>query len=177
MRVRGSRVIVACAASVIMSVVGLGGVSSADQPSQPGSVGVGPQAPVSVPIGGTRSLPPTVSYIYQPGSQVLFSSTPDGTGSTTFSTSVLVSVQHPDGSVATFRHDYQDAAVQVPFTIPPVWLCPGPPAPLAPVDVSSLFAPGRNVVSVVAYDINDPWCGSASGTGGPAYLVPARVSA
>ena len=112
-----------------------------------------------------------MTYDYR-GGKVLLSSTADGTGRTTYSTSIVIHVQHPDGSTADFRHDYQDAAVFVVGNGMFEYVCPGPPTPLARLDLSSLFAPGRNEVTAIGYNRNQGICPGSDLGGQSVYLVP-----
>ena len=78
---------------------------------------------------------------------IMLSGAADGTGDTSVNDGIEIIVTHPDGSTETFFHNY------APGCIPPVQT-------LSPHDISSLFAPGLNIVSVRLFDI----CGGGAGT-------------
>lgn len=67
-----------------------------------------------------------------------------------------IAVTRPDGSTATWTRTFNDGCVVN--------------RPLAPQDVTDLFAPGQNIVSLVLHDI----CGATRGTSGPLLLSNRR---
>lgn len=74
------------------------------------------------------------------GETVFFSESADGTGETQVDDGIDIVVTHAEGSSASFSHNY------APGCIPPV-------GTLTPQDITDLFEPGRNLVSVRLYDI------------------------
>jgi hypothetical protein len=171
-RVSWFRVLGVGAASVVVSTFALGGVAYGQSASlQLRASGHTPRAALSVPLYGHHAGGPPVPFNYQ-GGAVLLSSTADGTGSTTYSTSIVIHVQHPDGSTVNFTHDYQGPAVFVTENGTFSYECPPPPDPLAPMDLSSLFAPGRNEVTAIGFNRNEGICAGSDLGGGSVYLVP-----
>jgi hypothetical protein len=175
LRVRWSRLFVTCMAGVVVGSLVFGDAAFGAQAANPrkGSNGRGSRAnsALSVPLYGHRSGGPSLTYDYN-GGKVLLSSTADGTGSTTYATSIVIHVQHPDGSTADFVHDYQDAAVFVAGNGTFNYVCPGPPTPLARTDLSSFFARGHNRVTAIGYNRNEGICAGSDLGGGSVYLVP-----
>lgn len=79
---------------------------------------------------------------------VLLASTSDGTGALRTDDAMTLTVQHPDGAVRVFAHDFRDRA--------------GAIRPLPPQDVSALFVPGRNRVTLTLRDLRRPMRSSSA---------------
>jgi hypothetical protein len=90
---------------------------------------------------GNEFLSSTFSFKYNGGPAIL-SANPDGTGSTRVDNLIEISVVHPDGTKATFKHDHGSGCIRLTF--------------LPPMDISPFFAMGDNQVSVKLSEL----CGS-----------------
>jgi hypothetical protein len=73
---------------------------------------------------------------------VMLASTSDGAGALRTDDAMTLTVRHPDGVVRVFAHDFRDRA--------------GAIRPLAPQDVSPLFVPGRNRITLTLRDLRRP---------------------
>jgi len=87
------------------------------------------------------------------GGSVTLSSNSDGTGNIVADDVVQVRVKRPNGTVATFTHDFSNG-------------CSGTITPIAPANITSLFQTGINSVTAVLRDK----CG-ASESAGPFWVV------
>lgn len=77
---------------------------------------------------------------------IVLAGNPDGTGSTLVDDVIIIKVQHPNGSTATFRHDYTQGCSNFES--------------MGPVDITHLFAVGSNRVVVTLKD----GCGGQDGS-------------
>lgn len=90
------------------------------------------------------------------GGQVFLSGSPAPTGSFSVDDGMVITVTHPDGSASSWTRTFNVGCEQN--------------TALPAQDVTDLFRPGRNSVSVSLYDI----CGSTMGTEGPIFLSTRR---
>jgi hypothetical protein len=87
------------------------------------------------------------------GGTVILSGEPPAVGEFWVDDAISITVRHPDGSTATWRQDFNAGCFAN--------------RPLPPQDVTHLFQPGRNVVSIALFDV----CGANVGTSGPITLA------
>jgi hypothetical protein len=79
---------------------------------------------------------------------VMLASTSDGLGALRTDDAMTLTVRHPDGAVRVFAHDFRDRA--------------GAIRPLPPQDVSALFVPGLNRVTLTLRDVRRPMRSSSA---------------
>jgi hypothetical protein len=84
---------------------------------------------------------------------VWLASSPDGRGALATDDGVLLRVMHPDGTPATWQHDFRTAAHSAIASLPAQ-------------ELSSLFQPGRNIVVITLQDLQPYTCWST-----PYYLI------
>jgi hypothetical protein len=160
---------------VLLVAAGLGAVGiGASAIASAGSAGAPPTstgaaapalAPVGSPIGisggwpghdvvkaGETFLKATFSNVSFSGQTVTLSSHADGTGSIAVDDVLVIQVKRPDGSKAKYQHDFSNG-------------CAGQIFPIAPVNITNLFAAGLNKVTVTMKDK----CGGTEGND-PLYL-------
>ena len=86
------------------------------------------------------------------GGTVILSGEPPPQGEFWVDDAISISVRRPDGSTAAWRQDFNAGCFKN--------------QPLPPQDVTHLFLPGSNVVSITLFDV----CGANVGTSGPITL-------
>jgi hypothetical protein len=101
--------------------------------------------------GGLFYTGPAINVNYT-GGTVIMSGDPVPTGSYTVDDRLVMLVTHPDKTTDTWEHTFNDDCVKN--------------HELPPQNVTSLFKPGLNVITVTMYDA----CGGAAGTVGPVFL-------
>ncbi len=90
------------------------------------------------PFRGATFFTTDLTINYQMGN-ILLSLNPNGTGNTLVDDAVEIKVIRPNGSILTFTNSYQVGCVVL--------------IPLQPKDLTNLFLPGENKVSVRLYDV------------------------
>lgn len=95
-------------------------------------------APVPSNVTGEIFYTATANFFYNGGAVVL-SAKANGTGNTFVDDVLKVRVTHPDGTVATFSHDYSNK-------------CTTGIMPMEPIDISDKFVAGPNQISVILKD-------------------------
>lgn len=146
---------VALVGGVVSGVISIGGPASAPTPMQPrySTVEFLPRmATRPVTQQGETFYTRDLDFNYT-GGTVILSGEPPAVGEFWVDDAISITVRHPDGTTATWRQDFNAGCFAN--------------RPLPPQDVTHLFQPGRNVVSITLFDV----CGANVGTSGPITLA------
>jgi hypothetical protein len=125
---------------VVLSGVGGAGAAPASTSSTPVVAGslTGGLDPQFVGVQGETFFTSAIAKVQYDGGPVFLSSTSNGLSATIVDDSLTIKVTHPDGTTASYSHDYSGGC--------------GPDVPLAPKDLSSKFMPGENKVVLTLKD-------------------------
>lgn len=94
--------------------------------------------PARFAVRGETFFTKNITLNYQSGN-IVFSALQDGTGSTFIDDAIEITVTKPNGTTTKFINSYQTGCSSL--------------ASLPPKDITNLFAPGENKVSIRLYDI------------------------